>query len=119
LLSKAPYANDSVERARLVDHVLNFIVKMNMPLSIVDAKPFVSMISACNNKLKLPCRQTISNKLIPAKAAAAKKVLKEKLELIQFCSLTCDGWTSKGSHSYLGKHTNIFDYFLTKPELGI
>lgn len=102
-MSKAPYANDSVERAHLVDQVLEFIVKMNMPLSIVDAKPFVSMISACNNKFKLPCRQTVSKKLIPAKAAAAKKVLKDKLDVIDFCSLTCDGWTSKGNHSYLGK----------------
>lgn len=92
-----------MERARLIDQVLNFIVKMNMPLSIVDAKPIVTMISACNNKLRLPCRQTVTNKLVPAKAAVAKKILRDNLELIDFCSLTCDGWTSKGSQSYLGK----------------
>ncbi len=71
LPSKASYDKNSVKSIRLVDHVLDFIVKMNMPLSIVDAKPFVNMISACNNKFRLPCRQTVTNKLVPPKAAAA------------------------------------------------
>lgn len=108
LLAKQPYSTNSVERNRLVDQVLNFICKMNMPLSIVDAKPFVAMISACNNKLRLPCRQTVSSKLIPAKADKARAILKEKLNLIEYCSLTCDGWTSDAGHSYLGKYCTYF-----------
>ena len=75
---------------------------MNLPLSIVDDPSFVKMLSAFNNRLKLPCRQTLSSTLIPAKAAAAKALLKSQLSNINHCSLTCDGWTSEGNNSYLG-----------------
>ena len=108
LLSKTPYGKDSAERTKLIESVLNCIVKLNLPLSIVDEKPFIQMISDCNNRLRLPCRQTVSNKLIPAKATLAKENLKSLLTSIRFCSLTCDGWTSVGCDSYLGNFNFIF-----------
>ena len=102
LLSKTPYSQDSKERNTLVDSVLTCIVKLNLPISMVDEPAFVKMLGAFNNRLRVPCRQTFRNTLIPAKAAAAKAGLKNILETIGFCSLTCDGWTSNASHSYLG-----------------
>ncbi len=102
LLSRKPYSNDSLERIKLIDSVVNCIVKLNLPLSIVDEKPFIQMISDCNNRLRLPCRQTLTNKLIPAKAKEAKLVLKELLKSAKHCSLTCDGWTSEAGDAYLG-----------------
>ena len=102
LLSRVPYAQDSKERLQLVDSVINCIVKLNLPLSLVDEPAFIQMMAAFNNKVRIPCRQTLSKTLIPAKASAAKAILKENLSTVDYCSLTCDGWTSNGSHSYLG-----------------
>jgi len=102
LLSKTPYSADSAERLRLIDSVVNCVVKLNLPLSIVDEEPFIKLLADCNNRFKIPCRQTLTKKLIPAKALKAKEQLKADLNLIKYCSLTCDGWTSEGSDSYLG-----------------
>ena len=77
MLSKAPYASDSAERLKLVDSVINCIVKLNLPLSIVDAEPFVKLLSDCNNKFRVPCRQTLSKKLVPAKAREGRKALRD------------------------------------------
>ena len=104
LISKMPYTQDSKERHTLVDTVVNCIVKLNLPISIVDEPAFVKMLSSFNNRLRVPCRQTFTNTLIPAKASAAKLRLKEILGTIDSCSRTCDGWTSNGSHSYLGNN---------------
>ena len=96
---------------------------MNLPLSIVDDSSFVKMLSAFNNRLKLPCRQTLSKKLIPAKATEARTILQNELNKIEHCSLTCDGWTSNGAHSYLGvtvhfvKEFSLKSYFLTLKHL--
>jgi hypothetical protein len=103
LSSKTPYAYGSKEHIELTDSVLNCIVKMNLPISIVDEPSFIIMLSAFNNRLKLPCRQTLSKTLIPEKAKQAKALLKSQLDVVNYCSLTCDGWTSEGNHSYLGK----------------
>ena len=94
LLSKTQYKNNSSEHLKLIDSVINCIVKLNLPLSIVDAEPFVKLISNCNNKFRIPCRQTLSKKLIPAKAREGKQVLRDLLDTMKYCSLTCDGWTS-------------------------
>jgi len=87
---------------RLIDSVVNCVVKLNLPLSIVDEEPFIKLLADCNNRFKIPCRQTLTKKLIPAKALKAKEQLRADLNLIKYCSLTCDGWTSEGSDSYLG-----------------
>ncbi len=109
LLSKTPYSIDSTERLKLIDSLINCIVKLNLPLSIVDADPFIKFISDCNNKFSIPCRQTLTKKLIPEKARQGKKELQILLDTVKYCSLTCDGWTSEAGQSYLGNFCK-FDY---------
>ncbi len=54
LTFKTPYAQDSKERTQLIDSVLDCIVKINVPLSLVEHPSFVKMLSAFNSRLKLP-----------------------------------------------------------------
>ena len=112
LLSKTPYAADNVYRLKLLDSVIECIVKLNLPLSIVYEEPFSKMLSTANNKFRLPCRQTVTKRIIPDKAKQAKSDLQDLLDCIKYCSFTCDGWTSEGSDPYLGIFsTDLFHVF--------
>ncbi len=67
LLSQTPYHNNSVERNKLLNLVLELIVDMNLPISIVDHPSFVKLTNGLNNRFKLPCRQTMRKTVIPQK----------------------------------------------------
>ncbi|CAF1088112.1 unnamed protein product [Brachionus calyciflorus] len=82
--------------SRLVD----FIVLNNLPFSVVDTIEFEKLMKEAIPTYSVPCRQTVSNNLLPEKG----NLVKEKLELskIEFCSLTCDILNSNSNMSYLG-----------------
>ena len=89
------------------------VVKMNMPISIVENEAFVRFCSSMNNRFRVPCRQTLTNKIIPQQADSIKRRLKDSLQCIQHCGITCDGWTSKANNSYLGKLTSFLLLFVS------
>lgn len=102
LLSNTPYHSNSVEKNKLINSLLDLIVEVNLPISIVDHPALVKYTSHLNNRFRIPCRQTYTNTIIPQKSKDRKEVLKTILGGIEHCSLTCDGWTSVGHNSYLG-----------------
>ena len=116
-VAKTPFAKNTKEYTQLMDLFINFLVKLNLPLHFVDEPAFVNMLSGFNNRFKLPCRQTMSKSIIPSKAASAKAILKNKLRMVDYCSLTCDGWTSEGGHSYLGLTVHYIESFQLKSYL--
>lgn len=67
ILSKNPFLDDSSEKIKLTGLVVDFIVKNNMPLSIVDNVHFVKLCNGLDSRYRLPCRQTMTNKIIPEK----------------------------------------------------
>lgn len=117
MASKIPYPDDSLRKAELVQHVVNFIVKSNQPLSLVEDKWFVAMLSGFDSKLKLPCRQTVMNKLVPDLYESKMELLKSSIEKVKHCSLTCDRWTSSSSTSYLGVTVHFVEDFVLKSYL--
>jgi hypothetical protein len=102
LLSNTPYHNNSVEKNKLISSLLDLIVEMNLPISIVDHPAMVRYTSNLNNRFRIPCRQTYTNTIIPQRSKASKDQLRKLLDGVSHCSLTCDGWTSIASNSYLG-----------------
>jgi hypothetical protein len=67
LLSGTPYRNDSIEKNRLEGSLLDLIVQMNLPISIVDHPALVKYSCQLNNRFKIPCRQTFTKTIIPKK----------------------------------------------------
>ena len=67
LLSNTPYHTNSAEKCKLVGLLLDLIVDMNLPVSIVDHPALVRYSSSMNNRFRIPCRQTYTNTIIPQK----------------------------------------------------
>ena len=70
LTAKNPYDEDSAQKRKLIDSVIEFInnqPKTNQPLSLEDDEYFAKMLSSFDNRLGLPCRQTFTSKLIQLK----------------------------------------------------
>lgn len=69
LLSQTPYHIHSVERNKMVYLLLQLVVDMNLPISMVDHPSFVKYSSGLNNRFKIPCRQTMTKTVIPQKVS--------------------------------------------------
>ena len=110
LLSKEPYQDNSLEKQCLNDLLVNYIVGSNQPLSIVDDPKLIKFLNKLNPKYRVPCRQTITNKLKPEKTKEAKNNLQLLFNNINYCSATCDGWTSLANQSYLVRKLAIIKY---------
>ena len=76
LTAKNPYDEDSAQKRKLIDSLIDFIIKTNQPLSLVDDEYFVKMLSSFDNRLRLSLRQTVTNKLIPLKIEEKKTLFK-------------------------------------------
>ncbi len=75
-LGKNPYDRESARSQKLDDAVLNYIVNSSQPISVVDDKDFIEMLSAFDNRYKLKCRQTLTKTDIPKKLELIKTKLK-------------------------------------------
>ena len=64
LLNTNFYDKDSETYKSITDNLIEFIAVTNQPLSIVDEKPFVKLVSKLNNKYKIPGRQIITEKYL-------------------------------------------------------
>ncbi len=69
LLSNTPYHNNSVEKNKLINSLLDLIVEINLSISIVDHSALVKYTSHLNNRFRIPCRQTYTNTIIPQKVS--------------------------------------------------
>ena len=67
LLSNTPYHSNSAEKCKLVGLLLDLIVDMNLPISTVEHPSLVRYSSGMNNRFRIPCRQTYTNRIIPQK----------------------------------------------------
>ena len=47
------------------DQLVRFIVKNNLSFQLVDDTEFIKLVNLVNKKYKLPCRQTLSARLVP------------------------------------------------------
>ena len=48
-----------------IDALINFIVKTEQPISIVESSDFKAFIKTLNNSYKLPSRKTVKHDLVP------------------------------------------------------
>ena len=77
------------------------------PLSIVEDKGFIKYTSLLDPRYQLPCRKTVSTKLLPANYQEASELLMTKLGDVSTIAVTTDIWSSRQGLSYccLTAHT--------------
>jgi len=66
------------------------IIGCGIPVSIVDNPRFVKFMQVVDPKYKLPCRQTITNTLIPDAVSLKKQRLKDALREAKSVAITVD-----------------------------
>ena len=74
-----------------------------------DQPGFVTMCSRFDNKYRVPCRQTVANKLIPERFELLKEHLLEICNVIEYCSMTTDGWKSQATQGYIDLNIHYVD----------
>ncbi|CAF1130762.1 unnamed protein product, partial [Brachionus calyciflorus] len=85
----------------LNNKLIDFIVGNNLPISIVKSEEFKVLFKEACPSYILPCRQTITQNLIPEKYECIKQKLSLELRDLRFVSLTTDCWTSNSNNPYL------------------
>jgi len=101
--SGTTYCSSST-RAKFITESLvrNLIIGCGLPVSIVNHPNFRQFCKDMENRYDPPCRQTVTNVLIPRVVEKEKERLKDKLEQCSSVSLTADIWSDRRCHSYLG-----------------
>ena len=94
----------------MTDCVVDFIAETNQPLSLVDNSSFIKMLSKFDNKYKLPCRQTVTNKYLKEKVENLIASIGEEISIAEFVSITLDCWSSVSRNPYLGMNINAVLY---------
>lgn len=82
--------------------VSNLIVNCGLPVSIVDSPHFRAFVGELDPKFAVPCRQTVSNSILPDLLKASREKLQRYLNTCTDVSLTADIWTDRRSHAFLG-----------------
>jgi hypothetical protein len=82
--------------------VSNLVVKCGLPISIVDSKDFRQFVSDLDPKFSVPCRQTVSQSILPQIWKTQQEKLQGVLNSCTYVALTADIWTDRRAHAFLG-----------------
>jgi len=89
------------ERQEKITVLLTKVIVANMlPLSLVDNAEFREMMEFIEPNFKMPCRQTMTNRIDSTKVEVEKRVRTE-LDAVPAVSLTSDIWTSLSNDAYM------------------
>lgn len=99
----------SKERQELITQtIVNMIRSDLLPLSIVEYDGFKNLLAILEPGYKMPCRKTISNRLLAMYNEEADKV-KTILTPISDLAVTTDCWTSRATQSYMTLTAHFLD----------
>jgi len=88
--------------------ISNLIVSCGLPVSIVDHPAFRAFLADIDPKYVPPVRQTVTNSLLPQLLQSQQTKLTTLLQQCSDVSLTCDIWTDRRMHSFLGVTAHVF-----------
>lgn len=80
------------------------IAKDKLPASFVEGEGFRALMKFLARSYKVPCRQTITNKL-RGRFSVLMGIAKGRLAVDPHFAVTADLWTDLNQRSYLGKST--------------
>lgn len=91
----------SCHAQRITESMVHFICKDLRPYSMVDNIGFRWMLHCLEPRYKIPQRGYMVDTAVPRMYEEVKKVVKTSLSAAQRVALTCDGWTSRATQSYV------------------
>ncbi|XP_029958862.1 zinc finger BED domain-containing protein 1-like isoform X2 [Salarias fasciatus] len=93
--------SNSPRAQRITEAVVHFICKDLRPYSVVDNVGFRWMLHTLEPRYRIPQRVHITETAVPKMYEEVKTAVKTSLSTAQRVALTCDGWTSRATESYI------------------
>ena len=101
--STSTYSRTSPRAKHLTQSLLdNVIIGCGLPVSLVDHPKFCKFLSDMDARYDRPCRQTVTQTLVPKSVQTQKDALRAELDKCNSISLTTNVWTDRRMHAYLG-----------------
>ncbi len=82
--------------------LLLYIANDLVPFSAVDSAYFKGLLESADPRYQMPCRKTLTSKLLQEKCAEIRSDTIKQLKLAQAVCVTLDIWSSRQMRSYLG-----------------
>lgn len=106
---KQPLAAQS-DRAKAITNAIGVFIGADMrPYSVVQNEGFKHMLKVLEPRYNIPSRTHFSEKIVPDLYEQEKKKVVDELSRASSVALTTDGWTSRGTESYV----TITAHFIT------
>ncbi|CAG8680244.1 29364_t:CDS:2 [Gigaspora margarita] len=90
-----------IQTQKLNNNLLRFIINSIKPLSIVEDKDFIKYSHDLDPKYKLPCKPVLKDKIDEVYHNNINEI-QQKIDEINYTSMTLDLWSSAAHISYLG-----------------
>jgi hypothetical protein len=87
----------------------HLIISCNLPLSLVESSGFRDFMKECNFKYEPISSKKLKRDVIPSFKNKVLKVIDEKLDNIDYLTLTVDGWSDRRCRSFLGITCHFID----------
>ena len=101
--STSTYSRTSTRAKHLMQSLWdNVIIGCGLPVSLVDHPKTCKFLSDMDARYDPPCRQTVTQTLVPKSVQTQKDALRAELDKCNSISLTTDVWTDRRMHAYLG-----------------
>ena len=101
ILKKEAYKKNSLRYQTCQNALVSFICNNLQPISVVDSPAFRHLLFTLDPRFQPYSRSQFSRVVIPMKYDEVKQSIKEKLEKVEFISLTTDMWTGCHNHGYI------------------
>ena len=101
--------------------LLKFIIKDNMPLSIVDSVHFKALIAELEPRFEPYSRKTLTTKYLPKMYLDVRDKVQNALQNASYFSITTDMWTSRNHEDFISltHHTITDDWILASTTLEV
>ena len=99
------------DRAKAITNAIGVFIATDMrPYSVVQNEGFKNMLKVLEPRYEIPSRTHFSEKVVPDLYEREKKKVVDELSQVSAVALTTDGWTSRGTESYV----TITAHFITE-----
>ena len=90
------------ERAKkITEAIAYFIPKDLQPYSVVENEGFQNLLGILEPRYVIPSRKYFTDTAIPKLYSEVKEEVNGKLSLAEGVAITCDGWSSRATESYM------------------
>jgi hypothetical protein len=96
------------KKKALLEKLYNWMIANLQNCSVVENPEFIDLMKEANPAITLPVRQT-ARQHISCKFDVTRAIIVDRLQDVDYCSLTTDCWTSVGSHQFLSLTCHYLD----------